>query len=147
MNASSREGRSPGFRKERDSLGQVNVPDDKLWGAQTQRSLQYFSIGKDRMPSEMITAYAILKKAAANANYAGGRLDAERHRLILATSVPAAAGPDHAHQAERQGRQYVRVAVRANHDLHHRAELHRGHDGEQSEQGARIRGHLSAIFQ
>jgi fumarate hydratase, class II len=45
----------------------VEVPADKLWGAQTQRSLEHFSIGKDLMPREMITAYAILKKAAATA--------------------------------------------------------------------------------
>ena len=55
-----------GFRTETDSLGDVEVPADKLWGAQTQRSLEHFSIGKDLMPREMITAYAILKKAAAN---------------------------------------------------------------------------------
>jgi fumarate hydratase, class II len=48
---------------------------DKLWGAQTQRSLEHFSIGKDLIPREMITAYATLKKAAANANHAGKRLD------------------------------------------------------------------------
>ena len=70
-------------RKETDSLGEVDVPADKLWGAQTQRSLEYFSIGKDLMPREMIGAYAILKKAAANANYAGKRLDGERHKLIV----------------------------------------------------------------
>ncbi len=51
------------FRKEADSLGEVEVPSDRLWGAQTQRSLEHFSIGKDLMPREMITAYAILKKA------------------------------------------------------------------------------------
>jgi fumarate hydratase class II len=60
---------------EMDSLGEVNVPADKLWGAQTQRSLEHFSIGKDLIPREMITAYAILKKAAVNANHAGKRLD------------------------------------------------------------------------
>ncbi len=70
-------------RKESDSLGEVDVAADKLWGAQTQRSLQYFSIGKDLMPREMIGAYAILKKAAANANHAGHRLDAQRHHLIV----------------------------------------------------------------
>jgi fumarate hydratase, class II len=70
-------------RKETDSLGEVDVPADKLWGAQTQRSLEYFSIGKDLMPREMIGAYAILKKAAANANYAAKRLDGERHKLIV----------------------------------------------------------------
>jgi fumarate hydratase class II len=54
-----------------------------LWGAQTQRSLKYFSIGSDLMPREMITAYAILKKAAAIANHDGGRLDDRRCELIV----------------------------------------------------------------
>ena len=71
------------FRKETDSLGEVEVPVDKLWGAQTQRSLEHFSIGKDLIPREMIAAYAILKKAAANANHAGGRLDDRTHELIV----------------------------------------------------------------
>src|SRR6516164_1927542 len=71
------------FRKETDSLGEVKVPADRLWGAQTQRSLEHFSIGKDLIPREMITAYAILKKAAANANHAGKRLDDQRHKLIV----------------------------------------------------------------
>ena len=57
-------------RKETDSLGVVEVPADKLWGAQTQRSLEYFSIGRDLMPRELIPAYAILKRSAAAANYA-----------------------------------------------------------------------------
>jgi fumarate hydratase class II len=52
-----------GVRKETDSLGEVDVPADKLWGAQTQRALEHFSIGKDLIPREMITAYAILKNA------------------------------------------------------------------------------------
>jgi fumarate hydratase class II len=69
-------------RRETDSLGVVEVPADKLWGAQTQRSLEHFSIGRDLIPREMINAYAILKKAAANANHAGGRLDDWAHRLI-----------------------------------------------------------------
>jgi fumarate hydratase class II len=72
-------------RTETDSLGEVAVPSAKLWGAQTQRSLEHFSIGHDLIPREMIAAYAILKKAAANANYAGGRLDDERHNLIVQT--------------------------------------------------------------
>jgi fumarate hydratase class II len=71
------------FRTETDSLGEVRVPADKLWGAQTQRSLEHFSIGKDLMPREMITAYAILKKAVANTNYAAGRLDGKAHGLIV----------------------------------------------------------------
>jgi fumarate hydratase class II len=69
-------------RTETDSLGEVEVPADKLWGAQTQRALEHFSIGTDLMPREMITAYAILKKAAANANHALQRLDGRSHRLI-----------------------------------------------------------------
>jgi fumarate hydratase class II len=72
-----------GFRKETDSLGEVNVPADKLWGAQTQRSLEHFSIGKDLMPREMITSYAILKKAAAIANHDGKRLNEEKYKLIV----------------------------------------------------------------
>jgi len=71
------------FRKETDSLGEVSVPADKLWGAQTQRSLEHFSIGKDLIPREMITAYAVLKKAAANANYAGKRLNDQQFKLIV----------------------------------------------------------------
>jgi fumarate hydratase class II len=69
-------------RKETDGLGEVKVPADRLWGAQTQRSLEHFSIGQDLIPREMIAAYATLKKAAANANHAGGRLDGRAHELI-----------------------------------------------------------------
>ena len=83
------------FRKETDSLGDVDVPADKLWGAQTQRSLEHFSIGKDLMPHEMITAYAILKKAAANANFAGKRLDHKRHDLIAQVCDEILAGQHH----------------------------------------------------
>src|SRR6266513_887993 len=70
-------------RRETDSLGEVEVPADKLWGAQTQRSLEHFSIGQDLIPREMIAAYAVLKKAAANANRVGGQLDDKRHKLIV----------------------------------------------------------------
>jgi fumarate hydratase class II len=83
------------IRKETDSLGEVSVPADKLWGAQTQRSLEHFSIGKDLIPREMITAYAQLKKAAANANRAGGRLDAEVHKLIVQVCDEILAGQHH----------------------------------------------------
>ncbi|MBX9945861.1 MAG: class II fumarate hydratase [Reyranella sp.] len=82
-------------RKETDSLGEVSVPADKLWGAQTQRSLEHFSIGKDLMPREMITAYAILKKAAANANHAGKRLDDTAHGLIVQVCDEILAGQHH----------------------------------------------------
>ena len=83
------------IRRETDSMGVVEVPADKLWGAQTQRSLEHFSIGHDLIPREMITAYAILKKAAANANHAGRRLDEERHRLIVETCDEILAGQHH----------------------------------------------------
>jgi fumarate hydratase class II len=61
------------FRTEADSLGQVEVPATKLLGARTQRSLQHFSIGQDLIPREMIAAHAIVKRASATANQAGGR--------------------------------------------------------------------------
>src|SRR3984893_8575664 len=83
------------FRRETDSLGVVEVPADKLWGAQTQRSLEHFSIGQDLIPREMITAYATLKKAAANANLAGGRLDDSAHRLIVQACNEILAGQHH----------------------------------------------------
>jgi fumarate hydratase class II len=83
------------YRTETDSLGEVKVPADKLWGAQTQRSLEHFSIGKDLIPREMITAYAILKKAVANANHAGKRLDEERHKLIVEVCDEILAGRHH----------------------------------------------------
>src|SRR3954469_21693516 len=82
-------------RKETDSLGEVSVPADKLWGAQTQRSLEHFSIGKDLIPREMVTGYAILKKAAANANHADGRLDDLRHKLIVQVCDEILAGQHH----------------------------------------------------
>jgi fumarate hydratase, class II len=83
------------FRRESDSLGVVEVPVDKLWGAQTQRSLEHFSIGQDLIPREMVTAYAILKKAAANANHAGGRLDDSTRRLIVQACDEILAGQHH----------------------------------------------------
>jgi len=63
-------------------MGEIEVPADRLWGAQTQRSLEYFSIGADLMPREMVAAYAVLKKAAAVANHKLGQLDDRRHELI-----------------------------------------------------------------
>ncbi len=71
------------YRIEDDSLGQVSVPADKLWGAQTQRSLDYFSISDELIPREMIEAYALLKKAAAMVNSEAGRLESRQRDLIL----------------------------------------------------------------
>jgi fumarate hydratase class II len=70
-------------RVEHDSLGPVNVPADKLWGAQTQRSLEHFSIGDDLIPRELIPAYAIVKKAAALVNHKAGRLGDTQKKLIV----------------------------------------------------------------
>ena len=70
-------------RIEQDSLGPVNVPADKLWGAQTQRSLEHFSIGDDLIPREMIPAFAVVKKAAALVNYKAGRLGDVPKSLIV----------------------------------------------------------------
>ncbi len=83
------------FRKETDSLGEVDVPADKLWGAETQRSIEHFSIGRDLIPREMITAYAILKKAAAMANHAGKQLDDQRGKLIVQVCDEILAGQHH----------------------------------------------------
>jgi fumarate hydratase class II len=80
------------IRKETDSLGEVDVPSSKLWGPQTQRSLEHFSIGRDLMPREMITAYAIVKKASANANHSAGRLKDEQYKLIVRTCDEILAG-------------------------------------------------------
>ena len=72
------------YRIEHDSLGEMKVPADRLWGAQTQRSLENFPIGNDRMPIEIIRAFAVLKKAAALANRDLGKLDERRCALIAA---------------------------------------------------------------
>ncbi len=70
----------------------LTVPADKLWGAQTQRSLEHFSIGHDLMPREMITAYAILKRSAAIANHNGKRLDGAARDLIVKVCDEASGG-------------------------------------------------------
>ena len=63
------------YRKEKDSIGEINVPADRLWGPQTQRSLQNFAIGSEKMPAEVIQALALLKKAVAIVNFTLGKLD------------------------------------------------------------------------
>ena len=77
-----------GMRREFDSLGEVEVPADRYWGAQTQRSLQHFNIGNDRMPKEVYHAYGYVKKAAAIVNTAAGRLPAWKGQLIQRVCVP-----------------------------------------------------------
>ncbi len=71
-----------GMRREFDSLGQVEVPANRYWGAQTQRSLEHFNIGNDRMPKEVYHAYGYVKKAAAVVNTRAGRLPGWKGQLI-----------------------------------------------------------------
>ncbi len=71
------------YRKEKDSIGYVDVPADKYWGAQTQRSFQNFKIGGQKMPMEIIRAFAILKKAAAMANAELGVLSPDKRDIII----------------------------------------------------------------
>src|SRR3954447_819935 len=82
-------------RIEKDSLGEVEVPADRLWGAQTQRSLEHFSIGDNLIPREMVHAYALLKRAAAVANRKGGRLKDEQADLITRACDEILAGQHH----------------------------------------------------
>src|SRR5215210_3132969 len=77
-----KEEKKPSMRVETDSMGEINVPNDKYWGAQTERSLLHFNIGDDRMPREMIRALGILKKAAALVNQDLGKLSADKANLI-----------------------------------------------------------------
>ena len=69
-------------RKEKDSIGYVDVPADKYWAAQTQRSIENFKIGNHQMPTEVIKAFAILKKAAALTNTEAGVLDGKKADVI-----------------------------------------------------------------
>jgi fumarate hydratase, class II len=70
------------YRIERDTIGEVKVPQDKFWGAQTQRSKENFPIGNERMPLEIVQAFAILKKSAARANEELGLLDSVKAEAI-----------------------------------------------------------------
>ncbi|CAM6001094.1 unnamed protein product [Sphagnum balticum] len=70
------------MRVEKDSMGEIQVPADRYWGAQTQRSLEHFKIGGDRFPREMIRALGVLKKSAAKANQQLGLLDERKSRAI-----------------------------------------------------------------
>ncbi len=81
-----------GSRREFDSMGYVDVPADRYWGAQTQRSLQHFSIGHDRMPKEVYHAYGIVKKACALVNEAEGRLPKWKAEAIVRAADEAIAG-------------------------------------------------------
>ncbi|MGE1063628.1 class II fumarate hydratase [Megasphaera paucivorans] len=72
------------YRIEKDSMGEIKVPSDKLWGAQTQRSFENFRIGTEKIPLEMVGVFGYLKKAAAMVNEALGEIDADRANAIIA---------------------------------------------------------------
>ncbi len=79
-------------RNESDSIGTISVPANVYWGAQTQRSLHHFDIGRDTMPPELIRAFAILKKACALVNHDLGKLSAEKSKLIAQAADEVTAG-------------------------------------------------------
>lgn len=86
-----------GFRIEKDTMGEVKVPADKFWGAQTQRSTENFRIGGDRFPREMIRALGILKKSAAITNEKLGLLDAKKASVIVKAADEVISGKLDAH--------------------------------------------------
>lgn len=80
------------YRVEKDSMGEVLVPADRYWAAQTQRSLENFRIGAEKMPPEIIRAFAVMKKAAARANYNLNKLSLEKYELIAGVCDEISAG-------------------------------------------------------
>src|SRR5260370_1656086 len=83
---------SAGTRVETDSMGAIEVANERYWGAQTERSLLHFSIGFERMPRSVVRAFGILKKAAAEVNRDLGKLPPEKARLIIAAADEVIAG-------------------------------------------------------
>jgi fumarate hydratase class II len=81
-----------GKRKETDSMGEIEVPANHYWGAQTERSLIHFAIGDDHMPKQVYHAYGYVKKAAALVNATAGRLDRWRANAISAVADEVIAG-------------------------------------------------------
>src|SRR2546422_1384945 len=79
-------------RIERDTFGPIEVPADRLWGAQTQRSLEHFRISTEKMPAALIRALLIVKRSAARVNVALGVLDAKKAEAIIAAADEALAG-------------------------------------------------------
>ncbi len=92
MSEREKSGTGTASRQETDSMGAIEVPCDRYWGAQTQRSLEHFSIGNERMPIEVVHALAVLKKAAALVNARAGRLPQEKADLIVAAADEVIAG-------------------------------------------------------
>ncbi|MGD9944776.1 MAG: lyase family protein, partial [Burkholderiaceae bacterium] len=82
----------PATRTERDTFGPIDVPADRLWGAQTQRSLQFFAISTEKMPPELIRALAQVKRAAASVNRELGLLDAAKSDAVVRAADEVLAG-------------------------------------------------------
>ena len=80
------------MRIESDSMGQIEVPANHYWGAQTERSLHHFAIGDDCMPQELIHAFAVLKKAAAMVNHDLDKLPQDKMELIVRAADEVIAG-------------------------------------------------------
>src|ERR1700683_4222729 len=85
-------GQAPRTRIESDSMGQIEVPANVYWGAQTERSLLHFNIGRDTMPPELIRAFGTLKKACALVNQDLGKLPAEKAKLIVQAAEDVISG-------------------------------------------------------
>jgi len=92
MTGASLSGMKPDTRPETDSLGSVDVPSDRYWGAQTERSRENFAIGEERMPLDIVRALALIKAAAAETNRELGLLDADVAELIIAAAEEILAG-------------------------------------------------------
>src|ERR1700694_5576129 len=97
MSEATKSAQTAAARTETDSMGKMEVPADRYYGAQTARSLVHFAIGKDTMPAELIRAFGILKKAAALVNQDLGKLPAEKARLIAHAADEVIAGKLNAH--------------------------------------------------
>lgn len=80
------------YRMEKDTIGEIKVPSEKYWGAQTQRSKQNFPIGEEKMPKEVVEGFAILKKSAARANAELGLLEADKADAITYAADKIIAG-------------------------------------------------------
>ena len=96
----------PGMRIEKDTFGPIEVPDDHLWGAQTQRSLEHFRISGERMPAEIVQALAWVKRACATVNHSLGGLTAEKAGAISQAAACARRlpGPVTKSSSRRAGR-------------------------------------------
>ena len=121
-------------RTESDSMGKIEVPTDRYYGAQTARSLIHFAIGKDTMPPELISAFGILKKAAALVNQDLGKLPAEKSKLIVQAADEVIAGKLHDHFPLRiwQTGSGTQTNMNVNEVISNRAiEISGGDDGQQ----------------